>query len=155
MPVPITVQPTTHLHLPFPSLAVQAMPAGVRYRPKTRETQSAYELLLSWISGLLGSQPRDILCGAADEILETLKTDRFKVRVRSGTVRLANSAGLPMLTYGLGGVQPAERKAEVEQLVGRLSEEQMGEVSGLSKRITDFSVGPCAPRPPMRGEESV
>ena len=52
---------------------------GLRYRPSTRDTQRVYELLLSFITGCLGSQPQDILCGAADEVLDILKDDKLKV----------------------------------------------------------------------------
>jgi hypothetical protein len=55
---------------------------GLRYRPKTRETQRTYELLLGFITDSLGSQPHDILCGAADEVLDTLKNDNLKAKVR-------------------------------------------------------------------------
>lgn len=60
-------------------LSSQTLVAGLRYRPKTRETQRVYELLLSFITGSLGSQPQDILCGAADEVLDILKDDKLKV----------------------------------------------------------------------------
>ena len=43
--------------------------AGVFYRPKTQETRQTYEVLLSFIQEALGDQPRDILAGAADEVL--------------------------------------------------------------------------------------
>lgn len=124
--------------------------AGVRYRPKTRETKSTYEVLLSFIQAAIGdqvsslcvvgilhscfqslvtlytksfrvfqprtltwcpilphflefqckqtkqlhiymlyyvfdfcfAQPRDILCGAADEVLAALKDDKMKVMCR-------------------------------------------------------------------------
>ena len=50
--------------------------AGVYYTPKTQETRQTYEVLLSFIQEALGDQPRDILAGAADEILNTLKNDK-------------------------------------------------------------------------------
>lgn len=43
-------------------------PAGVLYRPRAQHTRHAYELLLSFMQGSLGDQPRDILCGACDEV---------------------------------------------------------------------------------------
>ena len=42
--------------------------AGLTYRPKTRETMGTYELILSFVQEKLGGQPRDVLCGAADEV---------------------------------------------------------------------------------------
>ena len=53
--------------------------AGIYYHPKTRETKSTYEILLSFIQTAIGDQPRDILAGAADEVLHTLKNDKMRV----------------------------------------------------------------------------
>lgn len=53
--------------------------AGIFYHPKTRETKSTYEVLLSFIQAAIGDQPRDILSGAADEVLHTLKNDKIRV----------------------------------------------------------------------------
>ena len=49
------------------------------YRPKTKETRAAYEAMLSFIQGKFGDQPADVLRGAADEILATLKNDHMRV----------------------------------------------------------------------------
>jgi hypothetical protein len=38
------------------------------YRPKTKETQIAYELVLAFVKGCIGDQPQEILRGAADEV---------------------------------------------------------------------------------------
>lgn len=43
-------------------------PAGVLYRPRAQHTRHAYELLLAFMQSALGDQPRDILCGACDEV---------------------------------------------------------------------------------------
>ena len=51
------------------------------YRPKTRETRAAYEAMLSFIQGKVGDQPADVLRGAADEVLATLKNDNMRVRL--------------------------------------------------------------------------
>lgn len=60
-------------------LSSQTFASGLRYRPKTRESQRVYELLLSFITAQLGSQPQDVLCGAADEVLDILKDEKIKV----------------------------------------------------------------------------
>lgn len=49
------------------------------YRPKTRETKLAYEVLLNFIQEEMGGQPHDVLRSAADEILAVLKDDALKV----------------------------------------------------------------------------
>ncbi|KDR19736.1 putative U5 small nuclear ribonucleoprotein 200 kDa helicase [Zootermopsis nevadensis] len=84
---------------------------GILYRPKTQETRQTYEVLLSFIQEALGDQPRDILCGAADEVLAVLKNDRLKER---------------------------EKKRETESLLGNLAEERFALLVNLGKKITDF-----------------
>ena len=59
--------------------AAASSDSGLRYRPKTKDTQRVYETLLSYILEQLGSQPQDVLCGAADEVLMILKDDDIKV----------------------------------------------------------------------------
>ncbi|KAI8036698.1 hypothetical protein M5D96_010499 [Drosophila gunungcola] len=84
---------------------------GIVYRPKTQETRQTYEVLLSFIQEALGDQPRDILCGAADEILAVLKNDRLKDR---------------------------ERKRDVDSLLGAVTDERFALLVNLGKKITDF-----------------
>lgn len=84
---------------------------GIVYRPKTQETRQTYEVLLSFIQEALGDQPRDILCGAADEILAVLKNERLKDR---------------------------ERKREVDSLLGEVTDERFALLVNLGKKITDF-----------------
>ncbi len=59
-------------------------------------------------------QPRDILCGAADEVVATLKSEKIRDR---------------------------ERKKEVEDLLGPLADERFALLVNLGKKITDFSTG--------------
>lgn len=87
--------------------------AGVRYRPKTRETKSTYEVLLSFIQAAIGDQPRDILCGAADEVLIALKDDKMKDK---------------------------ERQKEIVSLLGGMPDERYALLVNLGKKITDYSV---------------
>ncbi|KAG5318519.1 U520 helicase, partial [Pseudoatta argentina] len=84
---------------------------GIVYRPKTQDTRQTYEVLLSFIQEALGDQPRDILCGAADEVLAVLKNDRLKEK---------------------------EKKKETELLLGLLAEERFALLVNLGKKITDF-----------------
>lgn len=69
------------------------------------------QVLLSFIQEALGDQPRDILCGAADEVLTVLKNDRMKEK---------------------------EKKKETENLLGSLAEERFALLVNLGKKITDF-----------------
>merc|ERR1711993_38582 len=76
------------------------------------ETRQTYEILLSFIQEALGDQPRDILHGAADEVIRALKDDRKKDK---------------------------EKKVETEELLGsRLAEERFALLVNLGKKITDF-----------------
>lgn len=84
---------------------------GIVYRPKTQDTRQTYEVLLSFIQEALGDQPRDILCGAADEILAVLKNDKLKDR---------------------------ERKRDIDALLGSVADERFALLVNLGKKITDF-----------------
>ena len=91
--------------------------SGVFYRPKTQETRQTYEVLLSFIQEAIGDQPRDILAGAADEVLVTLKNDKISSR---------------------------EKKKETEAFLGSLAEERFALLVNLCKKITDFGHDPTA-----------
>ena len=86
--------------------------SSILYRPKTQETRQNYEIILSFIQEYIGDQPRDILGGAADEILIILKNDRLKDK---------------------------ERKKEVEYLLGHLVDEKFSQLVNLAKKLTDWS----------------
>ncbi|XP_045489788.1 putative U5 small nuclear ribonucleoprotein 200 kDa helicase [Pieris rapae] len=88
-------------------------PAGVLYRPRAQHTRHAYELLLAFMQSALGDQPRDILCGACDEVLVVLKNDKLK---------------------------DPERKKEIELLLGPIADERFAVLVNLGKKITDFNI---------------
>jgi pre-mRNA-splicing helicase BRR2 len=87
---------------------------SVIYRPKTRESRAAYEEILNFIQVCLGDQPQDILLGAADEVLSTLKDQT---------------------------IRDPERHREIEKILSKISSEKFHKLVNLGKRITDFSVG--------------
>lgn len=87
------------------------------YRPRTKETQEAYEALLSVIQAQFGDQPQDILRGAADEVLATLKNDRI--------------------------TDPARHK-EVDALLGVVADEKFAQLVALGKMITDYAPSEAA-----------
>ncbi|XP_040201868.1 U5 small nuclear ribonucleoprotein 200 kDa helicase [Rana temporaria] len=84
---------------------------GIIYKPKTKETRETYEVLLSFIQAALGDQPRDILCGAADEVLAVLKNDKLRDK---------------------------ERRRETEQLLGQTDDTRYHVLVNLGKKITDY-----------------
>ncbi|KTF86557.1 hypothetical protein cypCar_00008141 [Cyprinus carpio] len=108
---------------------------GIVYKPKTKETRETYEILLSFIQAALGdqvrslhllatkgpadimsvilsiTQPRDILCGAADEVLAVLKNDKMRDK---------------------------ERRREVEQLLGPADDTRYHVLVNLGKKISDY-----------------
>uniref|UniRef100_A0A672R2G9 U5 small nuclear ribonucleoprotein 200 kDa helicase n=1 Tax=Sinocyclocheilus grahami TaxID=75366 RepID=A0A672R2G9_SINGR len=84
---------------------------GIVYKPKTKETRETYEILLSFIQAALGDQPRDILCGAADEVLAVLKNDKMRDK---------------------------ERRREVEQLLGPTDDTRYHVLVNLGKKISDY-----------------
>lgn len=52
--------------------------AGIMYHPKTPDTRKTYEYILHCIQEALGDQSREILCGAADEVIATSKNVHLK-----------------------------------------------------------------------------
>ena len=62
-------------------------------------------------------QPRDVLCGAADEVLATLKADHMKEK---------------------------EKKKEIGSLLGTLDDEEFAMLAGLGRRITDYGADKSA-----------
>uniref|UniRef100_A0A8B9LFW8 U5 small nuclear ribonucleoprotein 200 kDa helicase n=1 Tax=Astyanax mexicanus TaxID=7994 RepID=A0A8B9LFW8_ASTMX len=84
---------------------------GIVYKPKTKETRETYEILLSFIQAALGDQPRDILCGAADEVLAVLKNEKMRDK---------------------------ERRREVEQLLGPTDDTRYHVLVNLGKKISDY-----------------
>ncbi|VDM65738.1 unnamed protein product, partial [Strongylus vulgaris] len=83
------------------------------YKPRTQETKQTYEVILAFIQEAIGDQPRDILCGAADEVLAVLKSDKIREK---------------------------EKKKEVELLLGTLTDERTAVLINLARKITDFSM---------------
>lgn len=68
------------------------------YRPKTKETRTVYESILSIVQKHMGDVSLEVLRGATDEVLAILKTDN----ITGGDI---------------------ERKREIEAIVDRLSQE--------------------------------
>lgn len=101
---------------------------GIVYRPKTQETRQTYEVLLSFIQEALGDQPRDILCGAADEVLAVLKNDKLKDR---------------------------EKKRETDGLLGSVADERFALLVNLGKKITDFGSEAVSALGGVQGEEQI
>lgn len=80
------------------------------YRPRTGPTQVAYSKLLAVLGQLLGDQMPEVLRGAADEVLATMKTD---------------------------AVSDA-KKRNVEEVLGPITDEKYNEIFNMTKLITDF-----------------
>ncbi|TKY89875.1 hypothetical protein EX895_001172 [Sporisorium graminicola] len=84
---------------------------GLRYHPKTAETRDIYELILSIVHSALGDQAQDVVRSAADTTLEILKDNDLK---------------------------DLEKKNEIQEILGTLSTETFGQLTNLSKKITDY-----------------
>lgn len=84
----------------------------IRYRPKTEETKQIYEKLLGFVLYILGDQPRDVLCGSVDEILEVLKNPNKNDK---------------------------DKRREVEELFDvKLTDERYSTLYNLVKKISDY-----------------
>nr|XP_009857905.1 U5 small nuclear ribonucleoprotein 200 kDa helicase [Ciona intestinalis] len=84
---------------------------GIVYKPRTKETRETYEILLSFIQAAIGDQPRDILCGAADEVIAVLKQEKSRDK---------------------------ERRNEIQLLLGQLEDSRYHVLVNLGRKITDF-----------------
>lgn len=84
---------------------------GLTYRPRTAETREVYELVLSSVHQALGDQAQDVVRSAADTVLESLKNEALK---------------------------DFDKKKEVEEILGSISNETFSQLLNLSKKITDY-----------------
>eukprot|EP00055_Hartaetosiga_balthica_P018407 m.134146 g.134146 ORF g.134146 m.134146 type:complete len:2176 (-) comp9519_c1_seq1:89-6616(-) len=94
------------------SFIVRHSDLNLKYYPRTKITQDIYEMILAFITEYIGSQPADILMGAADEVLEILKGDELKSN---------------------------EKHKELSALLGqKITDKNFNRVSGLALKITDY-----------------
>ncbi|KAK1399890.1 hypothetical protein POM88_009753 [Heracleum sosnowskyi] len=84
------------------------------YRPKTKETRLAYEVMLGVIQRQLGGQPLGVVTGAADEILDVLKNDGFK---------------------------DGDKKKEIEKLLHSIPTDVFDRLVSIGRFITDYQYG--------------
>lgn len=84
---------------------------GLNYRPKTQETKSLYEMLLTFVSKRLGDQSHDILRSATDTVLEILKDENMK---------------------------DSSRKSEIDSIIGTITVEELNQLLNVSRKINDY-----------------
>ncbi|KAI9710141.1 MAG: DEIH-box ATPase [Bogoriella megaspora] len=85
---------------------------GLRYKPRTPATRSAYELIVTICQQNLGDVPSYVTRSAADAVLQYLKDDSLKDH---------------------------DRKKETDDLLGiAMSSKQFNELVNLGKKITDY-----------------
>ena len=85
---------------------------GLRYKPRTAETRTVYELILESVHRTLEDVAQDVVRSAADTVLETLKTE---------------------------GLKDFDKKKEVHEILGPLTNEAFAQLLNLSKKITDYA----------------
>ena len=84
---------------------------GLRYMPRTDETRSVYELILSMVQSALGDQTSEVIRSATDTALEFLKDSDMR---------------------------DLDKKREMESFLGPITDEAFGQYLNLSKRLTDY-----------------
>ncbi|KIJ63099.1 hypothetical protein HYDPIDRAFT_29788 [Hydnomerulius pinastri MD-312] len=84
---------------------------GLTYRPRTAETREVYELMLAAVHQALGDQAQDIIRSATDTVLESLKNESMK---------------------------DFDKKKEIEEVLGGVSNDAFSQFVALSKKITDY-----------------
>ncbi|KAL1920366.1 uncharacterized protein VTP21DRAFT_743 [Calcarisporiella thermophila] len=86
---------------------------GLIYRPRTKETREAYDLILAFVNRYYDAAAREVIHSAADEMLAILKNDALR---------------------------DFDRKKQIEEILGtQLPSEEFAQLVGLGKRITDYS----------------
>jgi pre-mRNA-splicing helicase BRR2 len=86
---------------------------GLTYKPRTNETRSIYELLLSSVQLMLGDQPNEIVRSATDMTIEAMKNDNDYPK-------------------------DLDKKRTIEEFLGTISSEKFNELSNLAKKLTDY-----------------
>ncbi|KAI9298963.1 Sec63-domain-containing protein [Neoconidiobolus thromboides FSU 785] len=81
------------------------------YRPKTKETQSIYEMMLSLVQRQLGDLSPDELRSATDFVLETLKNDNLKDN---------------------------DKQTQIKGLIPNINDEVFTQLLSLSKKLNDY-----------------
>lgn len=100
--------------------ATQDIEGLYAYRPRTTETREVYELILSSVHQALGDQTDETVRSATDIVLETLK----------------------------GELKDFDKKKEISEIIGEISNEQFSQLINLSKKITDYKPEDEAERDP-------
>ena len=93
-------------------LSATAELEGIRYHPRTLESRSIFDMLLSVVHGVVGDVAQDVLRSAADAVLEILKDEDKK---------------------------DLDRKRAIEDLIGQVSSQNFTELVALGKKITDYN----------------
>jgi pre-mRNA-splicing helicase BRR2 len=101
---------------------------GLNYKPRTNETRSIYELLLSSVQLLLGDQPNEIVRSATDMTIEAMKNDNDYPK-------------------------DLDKKRTIEEFLGAISSEKFNELSNLCKKLTDYGDEDQAQQAGAEGEE--
>ena len=83
------------------------------YQPKSTETRETYDGFLSYISLAIGDQPAEVLVGAAEEVLLTLKNQKLHDK---------------------------KRRLEIEDLLGKMDDARYQALVNLARRLTDFTL---------------
>eukprot|EP00457_Paulinella_chromatophora_P000104 gb/GEZN01000104.1/.p1 GENE.gb/GEZN01000104.1/~~gb/GEZN01000104.1/.p1 ORF type:complete len:2168 (+),score=390.44 gb/GEZN01000104.1/:405-6908(+) len=82
------------------------------YRPQSKKTQAAYEVLLTFIQQVIGDKPHDVLRSAADEVISILKDTTLKDK---------------------------ERQREIEeQLSNQMTDDKFSRLVNIGTKITDY-----------------
>jgi pre-mRNA-splicing helicase BRR2 len=93
---------------PLPKIAT----GSLLYHPKTNETRSIYEQMLSMTQNFFGDSPDEIVKEALDQILATLKLEE---------------------------VQEIDKKSEIEAILGKIDESVFSKLLAMSKLLIDYS----------------
>ncbi|KAG9299631.1 hypothetical protein G9A89_020802 [Geosiphon pyriformis] len=84
---------------------------SLSYRPRTKETREAYELILAFVYQNLGDQSQDVVRSAADDVLKILKADTLK---------------------------DFDKLKQIEVAIGPIASDRFAQLVNLGKKLTDY-----------------
>ncbi|RFN49033.1 pre-mrna-splicing factor brr2 [Fusarium flagelliforme] len=84
----------------------------ITYRPQTAATRATFDSIITIVANNLGDVPHEVVCSAADAVLEHLKED---------------------------DLEDVDKKQQVDDILGViLNPEEWNELVDIGKKITDY-----------------
>lgn len=94
------------------AVAIPAESSNGMYTPQMPQTREAFDLLMTWTGRVLGDVPHDIISAVTDQMIATLRDEKL---------------------------QDKQRKKEIEDIVGKITDSDFNQALSLAARLTDYA----------------